>query len=108
MGGLIMIVARWHIDAHFGHKETVIDSLKSWCETIGTQIGWTDDKVRISTGSVGALESTVELEVTLDDLGELNDSWSKLGKIQAHKQWSKDIEPHVVSGTPKWEIFRVV
>lgn len=103
-----MIVARWHIDARFGHKQTVLDSLKAWCETIGTQIGWTEDKVRITTGSVGALESTVELEVTLEDLSELNESWSKLGTIQAHKQWSIDVEPHIVSGTPKWDIFSVV
>jgi hypothetical protein len=103
-----MMIARWHIDARFGHKQTVLDSLKNWRRDVGTQIGWSQDKVRITTGSIGALESTVELEVSIADLKELDASWSKLGSIEAHKQWSKDIEPFIVSATPRWEIYRVV
>ncbi|MFQ5937149.1 MAG: hypothetical protein ACE5LB_12160 [Acidiferrobacterales bacterium] len=103
-----MMVARWRIEARFGHKQVVIDSLKKWSREIGAQIGWSEDKLRILTGAVGALESTVELEVLIEDLAELNDSWAKLATIDAHKQWSKDLEPHVVSGTPHWQVFRVV
>jgi hypothetical protein len=86
-----MIIARWHIDARFGHKQAVIESLKKWLGTIGAQIGWTENKVRIATGSVGALESTVEVDVTIADLAELNASWEKLGTIAAHKEWSKRV-----------------
>ena len=103
-----MMIARWQIEARFGHKQTVIDSLKNWMSEIGQQIGWTPDKTRIVTGSVGALESTVETEVLIEDLAELNAAWAKLATIEAHKQWSKDIEPHIISGTPRWQIFRVV
>lgn len=103
-----MMAARWRIEARFGHKQTVIDSLKKWNREIGAQVGWTEDKLRILTGSVGALESTVEQEVLIEDLAELSASWAKLGTIEAHKQWSKDIEPYVVSGTPHWQVFRVV
>ena len=56
-----MIIARWHIEARFGQKQIVIDSLKKWCDEIGTQIGWTSDKARIATGSIGAREAVVEL-----------------------------------------------
>jgi hypothetical protein len=103
-----MMIARWHIDARFGHKQAVIESLKKWNRTIAAQIGWTADKVRIVTGSVGALESTVEVEVTIKDLTELDSSWAKLGTIAAHKDWSKEIEPYIVSGTPRWEVLRVI
>jgi len=103
-----MIIARWHIDARFGHKQTVTDSLKAWSRDIASQIGWTDQKIRISTGSIGALESTVEVDVVLQDLAELNESWNKLGSIAAHKEWSKQIEPYIVSGTPRWEVLRIV
>ena len=34
-----MMVARWCIEARFGHKQTVIDSLKKWNREIGSQIG---------------------------------------------------------------------
>ena len=103
-----MMIARWHFEARFGHKQTAIDLLKRWGQEIGSQIGWTDDKVRIVTGSIGALESTIEMEITIADLTELNNSFEKLGAIEAHKAWSKEIEPYVVSGTPHWQIFRVV
>ena len=103
-----MMIARWHIDARFGQKQVAIDLLKRWCEEIGPQIGWNEDVLRIATGSIGALESTIELEATVADLGELNESFQKLGSIEAHAEWSKEIEPYIVSGTPNWQIFRVV
>lgn len=103
-----MIIARWHIDARFGHKPAVIESLKSWIRDIASQIGWRSDSIRIASGSIGALESTVEMDVLVQDLGSLEASWNKLGSISAHEDWSKQIEPLIVSGTPRWEIFRVV
>lgn len=44
-----MIIAPWRIDARFGHKQTVVDSLTTWCRGIASQIGW-KDKVRIGPG----------------------------------------------------------
>ena len=103
-----MIIARWHIDARFGHKPAVIDLVKSWVRDIAGRIGWPADSVRIASGSIGALESTVEVDVLLKDPAQLNTSWNKLGSIAAHTEWSKQIEPFIVSGTPRWQIFRVV
>lgn len=101
-----MIVARWSIDARFGHKQTVVDSMLKWQREIGASIGWTE--VRLLTGSVGAHESTIQSEVVLQDLAALSASWDKLSNHAAHKAWSKELEPFVVSGTPRWEIFRVL
>ena len=103
-----MMIARWQIEARFGHKHTVIDMLKRWNEEIGSQVGWTSDKVRLLTGAVGALESTIQSDVEIEDLADLGSAWKKLATIEAHKQWSKDIEPYIVSGTPHWQIFRVL
>lgn len=103
-----MMIARWHIDARFGHKQAVIDAMKSWSKEIAPQIGWTADKMRLSTGSIGALESTIEEEVIIEDLKALDAAWAKLATIEAHKRWSKELEPYIVSGTPRWEIYRVL
>jgi hypothetical protein len=102
-----MMIARWHIDARFGHKQEVLNAVQDWCKNIGSQIGWSPGKTRITTGSIGALESTIELEVEVKDLSELDESWAKLAAIEAHKQWSADVEPYIVSGTPRWEVYRV-
>lgn len=103
-----MMVARWHIDARFGHKQAVIESLSQWFEDIGSQIGWGSDKVRIVTGSVGAKESAVISEIEISGLTELDESWQKLGDIEAHREWSKALEPLIVSGSQYWEILRIV
>ena len=75
---------------------------------IGSQIGWNTTNARIVTGSVGVPESTIQSEIQIKDLSELNAAWDKLGKIAAHRDWGKELEPFVVSGTPRWEIFRVI
>lgn len=103
-----MIIARWSIEARFGHKPVAIDHMKRWLSEIGSQIGWNEDNTEISVGSVGAHESTIQSEVRLQDLGELNDAFEKLAQLDAHKDWSAELEPYVVSGTPKWEVFRII
>ena len=103
-----MMIARWCIDAKFGHKPEVVESLTQWFDKIGSQIGWTKDNSRILVGSVGALESSIIAEVSIENLTELSDAWQKLAEIDDHKGWSKQLEPYVVSGTPKWEVYRVI
>lgn len=103
-----MMIARWQIEARFGQKQTVIDMMKRWDDEIGSQIGWTGNKMRLLTGSIGALESTIQMDLEIEDLADLGAAWEKLGAIDAHRQWSKEIEPYIVSGTPRWQIFRVL
>lgn len=103
-----MLIARWQVDARFGHKQAAIDKIQYWGSTIAPQIGWTAEKGRLLTGSIGAREATIVHEWTVADLAELERAWSALGKIDAHKAWGKELEPLVVSGSTRWEIYRVV
>ena len=103
-----MMVARWSIDARFGYKAQVVDALQRWMKEIGSQIGWKAENVRILTGSVGTREATVQAEILIRDLAELNAAWDRLATLNAHKQWSQDLEPFVVSGSPRWEVLRVL
>lgn len=101
-----MIIARWSIDARFGHKQAVIDSMMKWQKEIGSQIGW--NEMRLMTGSIGTRESTVQSEVRLDSIADLSQAWDKLSTLDAHKQWSRELEPEIVSGTARWEVLRVL
>jgi hypothetical protein len=103
-----MMIARWSIDAKFGYKQNVVDAMKSWMREIAPQVGITEDRSRLMTGSIGALEATVQSEHVIKDLAELNSAWDKLATIPAHHQWGKDLEPYVVSGTSRWEIYRLL
>jgi len=104
-----MIVARWQIDARFGYKPRVIELMNQWMDEIGAQVGWErGDNVTLLTGSVGVPESRIEVEHRLKDIAELNTAFEKLATLDAHKDWSKELEPYVVSGSTKWVILRVL
>ena len=101
-----MIVARWQFKARFGMKQTAIEKTKQWWSTIGSEIGQTD--YTILTGSVGAEEAIVTVDVRVRDMAELNDQWDRLGQRDDHKQFATELEPLIVSGSTKWELYRVV
>lgn len=103
-----MMVARWSISAKFGYKQNAVELMQRWLRDIGPQVGFTPDKARLLSGSIGALEATIQTEHLVEDLAELNRCWEKLAAIPEHKQWGKDLEPFVVSGTSRWEIYRLL
>jgi len=103
-----MMVARWSITAKFGYKQELLKLMYRWLEEIGPQVGYTKDNQRILTGSIGVPESVVQTETLVKDLAELNATWEKLASIPAHQQWGKEIEQYVVSGSNRWEIYRVL
>ena len=101
-----MLIARWSIMARYGLKQPVIDNVKWWWEKIGSDIGQTD--YTIITGSIGASEALVSVDVRIKDLAELDAQWAKLSERMDHKDFADELEPLIVSGSTKWEIFRVV
>jgi hypothetical protein len=103
-----MLVARWQIDARFGHKQNVIDLLRQWERDIGSKAYTGKMEFKLLTGSVGVREATVEANHTVESLAQLEAFFEALGKIDAHKQWGKDLEPYVVSGSSLWNIYRVL
>ena len=103
-----MFIARWQVDARFGHKQAVIDLMRKWLTEIGSKAGTDKMDVKLLTGSIGAREATIEVNHTIASLAELERFFEAIGKNEAHKQWGKDIEPYVVSGSPCWSIYRVL
>ncbi|MCR4265105.1 hypothetical protein [Nitratireductor sp. ZSWI3] len=103
-----MFVARWQIDARFGHKQTVIDLMRKWENEIGEQVGLREMEFSMLSGSIGAREATLEADHRVKSLTQLEDFFSRIGALDAHRAWGKEIEPYVVSGSSRWEIFRVI
>ena len=103
-----MMIARWSITAKFGYKQDLLKLMNRWLDEIGPQVGYTRENQRILTGSIGVAESVIQTETTVKDLAELNATWEKLANIPAHQQWGKEIEPYVVSGSNRWEIYRLL
>lgn len=103
-----MFIARWQIQARFAHKQNVLDQLRTFARDIAPAAGWTEGKGKILSGSIGVSEATLEHNWTVESLDELDRVWAKLGALEAHKRWSQELEPHIVSGSSRWDVFRVV
>jgi hypothetical protein len=101
-----MLIARWQVDARFGVKQKAIEAISRWGREIAPQVGLSEG--RLMTGSIGALEATIEHNWPVESLAALESAWTKLGTVEAHKRWGEDLEPYVVSGTSRWTIWRVV
>ena len=103
-----MFVARWKIDARFGQKAAAIELMRKWEREIGPQVGLEAMQFEVLTGSIGALEATIETNHKVETLAELETFFGKLAQLPAHAAWGKELEPLVVSGTSRWEIYRVL
>src|SRR5262245_47430571 len=103
-----MFVARWMIDAKFGHKDETIAIWKKWQQEVGERVGMKRSTSRVLTGSIGAAECRFEIEHQFATLADLEKAWAEMGKIPSHKQFSKELESHIVSGSNRWEILRIV
>ena len=103
-----MMIARWQFTAKFGRKQEAIDLIKEWNEQIGSQTNIDMSKSRMVTGSVGSGEGLVESEMEINDLKELDDFFSKIANIQMHSEWGPKMGEVIVSGSTRWEVFRVV
>jgi hypothetical protein len=103
-----MFVARWQIDARFGHKQTVIELLRKWEREIGSKAGTDEMDMKLLTGSIGVREATVEADHTVESIAQLERFFETIGKSDAHRQWGKDLEPYVVSGSALWTIYRAL
>jgi hypothetical protein len=86
----------------------VVDLLRRWERDIGRQAGADKMALKILTGSIGAPESTIEANHSVESLAQLESFFAAIGKIEAHQQWGRDLEPYVVSGSPRWTIYRVL
>ena len=102
------MIARWQFTAKFGQKDEAISLIKEWNEQIGAQTDIDPSNERIITGSVGASEGLVETEFKIEGLSDLDDFFSKIANIQMHKEWGPKMGEVIVSGSTRWEVFRVV
>ncbi len=102
------MIARWHFEARFGYKAAALELIKQWNAEIGSQTDIDMSAARITTGSVGAKESHVEVEFPIADLSALQGFFDKIATIQMHEDWGPRMGEVIVSGSTHWQVHRVI
>ena len=85
----------------------MLELMRKWEREIGPQVGLDEMEFEILTGrSARARRRSRHHQV--ESLAQLEAFFAKIGKIDAHAKWGKEMEPYVVSGTSLWNIYRIV
>lgn len=103
-----MYIARWLLTAHYGHKDATINLLKKWEGDVGQRIGWRANSIRVTCGAIGIGQSSIEFEVRVDSLNDLESAWGDMAKNPYHAQYLKELEPHIMSGSNIWQVLELV
>ena len=103
-----MMIARWQFTAKFGHKQEAVGLIKQWNAEIGAQTKLDMSKARIVTASVGASEGLVETEFPIQELDDLQDFFDKIATVKMHQEWGPKMGSVIVSGSTRWDVFRVL
>jgi len=73
-----MFIARWQIDARFGHKATTVELMRKWEREIGPQVGLPEMEFLLLSGSIGAREATIEANHKVESLAQLEQFFEKI------------------------------
>lgn len=103
-----MHVVRWQFQVRFGHLKDVLGILRQWEVNVGQRAGWRATNVRVLQGLVGPSQSTVELETTIDNLGDLESSFNDMSKLPHHADAMVALEKYVVGGSDSWTVLKVI
>lgn len=103
-----MFIARWQFTTKFGKTNECVAVLKKWEVDVGQRIGWRPGSIRILRGFIGTAESEVEFESRFDSLSDLEGAWGDMARIEYHREYMKQLEPLVVSGSNRWSIYKEI
>jgi hypothetical protein len=101
-----MFVARWHFTAQFGKVEDVLSLLRKWEIDVGERVGWKTGHVQLTTGAVGAGNSSIEFAVRVDSLADLEAAWADMERNPHHHEYIKQLATVLVSGSNHWTVHR--
>jgi hypothetical protein len=103
-----MFVARWSIEVRFGHQEDAFRVIDSWWTEVAGRVGWDRKMARRLAGTVGPSQSRFEIEVMIPNLVTLEKVWEQFKDLRGQKEFSQNLEPYIVSGSNRWEVFQVL
>jgi len=103
-----MIIARWEFTCRFGKIDDCISILRKWEMDVGDRVGWKANHVRVLAGYLGGNDSQIEFEARAENLTDLEGVWADLERNPHHREYMKQLETVIVSGTSTWKVYREI
>jgi len=103
-----MFIARWQFTSRFGKLDDCISILRKWEIDVGDRVGWKASTVRVLTGFIGGNDSNIEFETHFENLSDLEAAWGDMERNPHHREYLKQLESVIVSGSSNWSLHREV
>ena len=103
-----MFVAAWSLDVQFASAAEALRAIKEFAAQ-DLKL-WRTKGSRILLGAIGVPESRIVVEYEFETLADLEATWNALHARgpEIFRAWLERMQPHVVAGSPRWEVYRVV
>jgi hypothetical protein len=103
-----MFVASWAFDIQYGSRKQLLETMKELPAQLKSS-GWKSVRSRILEGSIGVPESRFVVEHEFNSIADLEASWEELHKRgEFFGKLVSQMKGVIVSGTPRWEVYRIV
>ncbi|APR85653.1 Hypothetical protein A7982_11002 [Minicystis rosea] len=103
-----MFIARWEFTCRFGKVDDCVSILRKWEMDVGNRVGWKATSVRVLTGFLGGNDSHLEFEAHAENLTDLEGVFNDIDRNPHHREYMRQLEHVIVSGTSKWTVLREV
>lgn len=100
------VVAKWLVPAAFGQRMAVCKLLHEWLDEVAQPAGADTSKARVLAGAIGQEETTVELELGVWSLAELENTLASVN-TEKHWNWASRLQ-HCLAGSPRWVVLNAV
>jgi len=103
-----MFLCQWSLDVVYGKQKEALDVIKAWGADKMKLSRFNKSKGnRVYVGFVGDSAAHIVDEYVFESLDDFENALKDMGKPEFQKH-SQALAPCIVSGTQKWNIYRIV
>ncbi|MBL8016647.1 MAG: hypothetical protein JNK43_05200 [Ignavibacteria bacterium] len=103
-----MYLCQWSFDVVFGKQSEVMKIIREWgAEKMKSSAFSRSTGGRVYCGYAGRSASHIVDEYVFESLADFEEALAGMSQPQ-FKKFAEQISEHIVAGTQKWEIFKIL
>lgn len=103
-----MFLCQWSLEIVFGKQKQALDVIKAWgAEKMRSSNFKVSTGGRVYVGYIGESAAKIVDEYVFEKLDDFEKALGDMGQPQ-FKQFAEQIAPYIVSGSQKWNIYRIL
>lgn len=103
-----MFLCQWSLEIVFGKQKQALEIIKAWgAEKMRSSNFKLSTGGRVYVGYIGESAAKIVDEYVFENLGDFEKALGDMGK-EEFREFPQQIAPYIVSGSQKWNIYRIL